>query len=171
MKTTSIKRGSLVKLVVPIKQYNSIYTAGTSGQVTKVFRKVGKAAVYFDKDVGGTIVDLTTLVEVPQTNQKVPKVGDLFYTSWGYEQTNIDFYQVTKVISPSTIEVRSCGEKREYDQHMAGHVKADKDNLSGDPKKHRVSYDREGNPSFKVASYSRAWPTDENAEHFFSEWH
>lgn len=23
-------------------------------------------------------------------------VGDFFYSSWGYEQTNIDFYQVTK---------------------------------------------------------------------------
>lgn len=25
------------------------------------------------------------------------KAGDFFYTSWGYEQTNIDFYQVTRV--------------------------------------------------------------------------
>lgn len=24
------------------------------------------------------------------------KVGDIFYTSWGYEQTNIEFYQVVK---------------------------------------------------------------------------
>ena len=22
------------------------------------------------------------------------KVGDIFYTSWGYEQTNIEFYQL-----------------------------------------------------------------------------
>lgn len=27
---------------------------------------------------------------------KQVKVGDFFYSSWGYEQTNIDFYQVTK---------------------------------------------------------------------------
>src|ERR1035437_248284 len=24
------------------------------------------------------------------------KIGDLFYSSWGYEQTNVDFYQVTE---------------------------------------------------------------------------
>lgn len=26
-----------------------------------------------------------------------PKVGDVWYSSWGYDQTNIDFYQITKV--------------------------------------------------------------------------
>lgn len=27
---------------------------------------------------------------------KMVEVGSVFYSSWGYEQTNIDFYQVTK---------------------------------------------------------------------------
>ena len=26
-----------------------------------------------------------------------PKVGDILYSSWGYDQTNIDFYKVVKV--------------------------------------------------------------------------
>lgn len=26
-----------------------------------------------------------------------PQVGDILYSSWGYEQTNIDFYKVVKV--------------------------------------------------------------------------
>lgn len=30
-----------------------------------------------------------------------PKVGDIVYTSWGYDQTNIDFYQVVKVTKAS----------------------------------------------------------------------
>ncbi len=33
------------------------------------------------------------------------QVGDVIYNSWGYEQTNIDFYQVTKVLSKS-IKIR-----------------------------------------------------------------
>ena len=123
------------------------------------------------RDGYGCRVPVAMVTAAIVTNQKVPKVGDLFYTSWGYDQTNIDFYQVTKAISANTVEVRSCGAKRVYDQSMSGHVKADKGSLSGEPKKHRVLYDMQGNPSFKIASYARAWPTDENAEHFFSEWH
>lgn len=33
------------------------------------------------------------------------KVGDIFVSSWGYEQTNVDFYQVVKLVGKSTIEI------------------------------------------------------------------
>lgn len=38
------------------------------------------------------------------------KVGDIFYNSWGYDQTNIDFY-VVDAVSPTgkTCTVRPCG--------------------------------------------------------------
>ena len=32
-------------------------------------------------------------------------VGDVLYSSWGYEQTNINFYQVTKVVGKRMIEI------------------------------------------------------------------
>lgn len=38
------------------------------------------------------------------------KVGDMFYDSWGYEQTNIDFYQVTGV-TPKAVKVRRIAGK------------------------------------------------------------
>jgi len=31
------------------------------------------------------------------------KIGDVFYTSWGYDQTNVDFYQVTDVIGKQVV--------------------------------------------------------------------
>lgn len=34
------------------------------------------------------------------------EVGDIFVASWGYEQTNVDAYQVVEVVSQSTIKVR-----------------------------------------------------------------
>jgi hypothetical protein len=170
MKTASIKRGSIVTNVVPIKECNNLNPVGTLGQVTRVLRKKGQVVVKF-RDGYGYIVPLENVALSPVNNQKVPKVGDLFCSSWGYDQTNIDFYQVTAAISANTVEVRRCGSKQTDYQNLSGHVKADKGNLQGEPKKHRVLYDMQGNPSFKVASYARAWPTDENAEHFFSEWH
>ena len=37
------------------------------------------------------------------------EVGSVLYTSWGYEQTNVDFYQVTRLVAPRTVEVRQIG--------------------------------------------------------------
>lgn len=34
------------------------------------------------------------------------KVGDVFKCSWGYDQTNIDYYQVTRLIGKHMVEVR-----------------------------------------------------------------
>jgi hypothetical protein len=39
------------------------------------------------------------------------KVGDILYSDWGYDQTNIDFYQVTRVISDKTVEIREIASK------------------------------------------------------------
>lgn len=33
-------------------------------------------------------------------------VGDIVVSSWGYEQTNVDFYQVTRVVSARSVAVR-----------------------------------------------------------------
>lgn len=35
------------------------------------------------------------------------KVGDIMVSSWGYDQTNIDYYQVTKLIGNTMVEIRS----------------------------------------------------------------
>ena len=33
------------------------------------------------------------------------KVGDLFYTSWGWEQTNVNFFQVVELVGKSSVRV------------------------------------------------------------------
>ena len=38
------------------------------------------------------------------------KVGQIFYDSWGYDQTNIDFYQITEV-GRKSVKIRSIGQK------------------------------------------------------------
>lgn len=38
------------------------------------------------------------------------KVGDILYSSWGYDQTNIDFYEVTAVGSKS-IKIREIEQR------------------------------------------------------------
>ena len=37
-------------------------------------------------------------------------IGDIFYSSWGYDQTNVDFYQVVKV-TPAMIALRQIDKR------------------------------------------------------------
>lgn len=39
------------------------------------------------------------------------KVGDILVASWGYEQTNVNFYVVTKTIGTRTVELQAIGSK------------------------------------------------------------
>ena len=171
MTTTSIKRGSIVEILVPVKGYRTEYPIGTQCQVLRLMRKTSQVLVKFKDSYCNSIIPLVDIKSVSQSNRKVPKVGDLFNSSWGYEQTNIDFYQVVRVVSENTIQVSRCAGKQTEYQNLSGRVKADKNNLFGEIKTYRVLYDMNGNPSFKVASYARAFPTTEHAEHFFSEYH
>jgi len=62
-------------------------------------------------------------------------VGDVLYASWGYDQTNIDYYQVTGLIGKTMVEVRPiAGAHVETpDAHwMTGRCTPDVGNFTGD---------------------------------------
>ena len=42
----------------------------------------------------------------PAANKYGVKVGDIFYSSWGYEQTNVNFFQVVALCGTSSVRVR-----------------------------------------------------------------
>ena len=48
------------------------------------------------------------------------KVGDIFRASWGYDQTNIDYYEVTALIGQHMAEVREIGCQSESTGWMTG---------------------------------------------------
>lgn len=61
------------------------------------------------------------------------KVGDILYDSWGYEQTNIDFFQVTKVSDKSVWIRRISGEMVPNTQgHDSANVRPIKDKFVGE---------------------------------------
>jgi len=39
------------------------------------------------------------------------KAGDMLKMSWGYDQTNVDFFEVTRVIGKAMIEIRKVVSK------------------------------------------------------------
>jgi hypothetical protein len=48
------------------------------------------------------------------------QLGDVVYSSWGYEQTNVDFYQVVRVVSAKTVEVRQVAKETTETGFMSG---------------------------------------------------
>ena len=65
-------------------------------------------------------------IKAEKVNKYGVKVGDLFYISWGYEQTNIDFYQVVKIVGESSVIVRAVWPERVTDEYMPHGMAADR---------------------------------------------
>lgn len=86
------------------------------------------------------------------------KVGDTLYTSWGYEQTNINFYRVVGVMGKQTVKLRELGSK--IVSGAGGpttYVVADESRWLNDKiLVKRVS----GDNYVKIASYATAWLWD-----------
>lgn len=170
MKTASIKRGSIVETLVPVKSYRKEHPPGTQCQVLRLIRKDGKAVVSFKDSYSNSTVSLTEIKPVNQSNRKVPKVGDIFVAGWGYGQSNNTWFKV-KSVKNNTVSVVEVGETRTYTEPMAGHSLVNPSDESQFVQTKRLIYDMDGNPSFKVASYARAFLVEDITKpRFFSEW-
>lgn len=96
---------------------------------------------------------------------KSVKVGDLFYTSWGYDQTNVDFYKLMKIKGKTGTFQRINSEVVSGSEgYMSAYVKAGK-LFTGKPFTARFTGD-----SIKVDYGQRAVPTLEDTEHY-SSWY
>lgn len=68
------------------------------------------------------------------------KVGDILTDSWGYEQTNVEFYLVTKIISACKVEIVELGHIQvETESSMSGYVMPDTERRIGEPLQKMVS--------------------------------
>jgi len=95
------------------------------------------------------------------------KVGQTLVCSWGYDQTNIDFYQITKLIGNHFCEIQSINcDSIDYDKYTdkkkIASIKPVIDN--GQPRlKRRIRWSKICNSaSVSINSYSNAYTVDEN---------
>ena len=104
------------------------------------------------------------------------QVGDIFCSSWGYEQTNVDFFQVVELVGATSVRVRevhpamtgedptcSMAADRTYSMTKkllppASSSVFIKDQEKGDLKRLK-SYAADGvsDPQFNISSYASAW--------------
>lgn len=96
------------------------------------------------------------------------EVGAIFVDSWGYEQTNIDFYEVVAKPSAKTVIVREIAcrteEGSEMSHGMADNVFPVRGAFIGPEMKKRI--DSYG--GFKTSSFSSARPADEGRSYYRS---
>jgi hypothetical protein len=89
------------------------------------------------------------------------KVGDILYASWGYDQTNIDFYQVVAVREKS-VTLREINQNKTETGWLQGTCTPRKDDFVSEPVLKRVT---EGN-TVSFSSYKSAWPWDGTPKHW-----
>lgn len=87
------------------------------------------------------------------------QVGDVLRSSWGYEQTNIDYYQVTKVIGTQMVEIREIGQQRQETGFMTGDCAPVLNSFKSAPKRCRVS-EYGARDSVKVNSCANAYKVE-----------
>ena len=164
----AIKRNSTVTNIVDIITVDRNNVTIPAGSTLTVYKVNRKGYVYCHHDNHRFNVIVTTkdnLKEVPQSNPV--KVNDIFYSSWGYDQTNIDFYMVVEVLK-SSVKVVSIGEHRTYTGPMQGTCVPNINDKGTKVMTKRINIFN-NKPSFKVASYASAYPYN-NTPMCFTEW-
>ena len=87
------------------------------------------------------------------------QIGDILYSSWGYDQTNIDFYEVVAV-SGKAVAIREIGSRVVSDDGLHEKVVPMRGKYTGPVLKKIPSKGYGGKPSIRLNSYSFAYPWD-----------
>lgn len=84
------------------------------------------------------------------------KIGDILCSSWGYEQTNVDFYQVIAVRG-AVVDLRKIGQEKEYDGDMTGFAMPKTDHFIGSP---LTGKRPSASNAVRITSFALAMPWD-----------
>ena len=120
-----------------------------------------------DKEIEKTVDNRRAIIEYKRKQREERnkfshslKVGDILYTSWGYDQTNVDYYQVIKLPSAKMVVIREIASKRKGDDYV---VPA-KNKFVGPPMRKKVGH----GDTIKINSFAWAhkWEGKPNYETF-----
>ena len=165
----SIKRSSTVTNTVSINGMDGYQPITIPAGSTLTVQKVNRQGHVYCQSVQYRYATIVTtkdnLTEVVQSNPV--KINDIFYSSWGYDQTNIDFYMVVD-ITQSSVKVVSLGSDRTYTGSMQGTCVPNLSTKGTKVMTKRINI-YNNKPCFKVASYATAFPYN-NKPMCFSEW-
>ncbi len=113
--------------------------------------------------------------EVRSNFQNPFKVGDIFVDSWGYDQTNVDSYQVVEV-KPKSVLIKSiCNEIIEATSHDSANVKPCKDAFKNPDAKPEIKpvlfrFDSKNNPYYFIKSQYGWMRLHEEGDTYHKSW-
>lgn len=94
---------------------------------------------------------VSTRVVVKSDKPRNLSVNDVLMSMWGYDQTNIDYYLVTRLVGKNSVEIVEIGAIGEQTGSMEGLVVPDKNRIIGTPMIKRVNDDCVRISSFQIA--------------------
>jgi hypothetical protein len=87
------------------------------------------------------------------------QVGSILYTSWGYDQTNVEFFEVVER-KPASVVVREIEGELEERGFMSGRTRPKPGKYIGEPLRKLIT-----DTGITFESYRSAWPTDPEKWH------
>lgn len=123
------------------------------------FRNAAELDSYVAKSVSGREASLRAKAErrAEQAKPVAVAVGDVFEASWGYDQTNIDYYQVVRVVGPKTVEIRRISGIAWENGMMQGRSVPSVDSFIGRPMVKRVKPAGDGGAMIAMNSFCHAF--------------
>ena len=146
----------------------TVIPAGTQLRVWKATRTGILNCTAVDRNLSYYNINVRT-TDVTKVVQPKPKVnvGDIFVCSWGYDQTNIDYYKVLEVKNKSVV-IAGIGQNRTYTGHMQGECTPVPNAVSDKHITKRIISCGDS-VSLKMTSYSWAYPWNGKTNNF-TEW-
>jgi len=137
------------------------------------------------KYLGGldTLVTMGYCLPMTQTQQSTVQVGSVFVCSWGYDQTNVDFFKVVGMTkSGKSVKVQKWSSKITGTDRVAvdlekgpatlsfyNHNTGERDTWTAPVETKRLRMPEQSGasrPCFSMASYSSAYLVDPDSEHY-----
>ena len=164
-----IRKNDVVRLNEDQIVYGHVMAAGTELRVYRAKRDGTLSCSTLKREDGYHSLHLkesmVTKVEKPLP---VVKVGDIYVSQWGYDQTNVDYYQVMQVKSKTAV-LAQIGCNKTYTGPMNGTCVPDTSVVGRKAIAKRILTLTDNEPYFKMTSYSSAYPWN-GETNSFSEW-
>ena len=164
-----IRKNDIVRLNEDQIVYGHVMAAGTELRVYRAKRDGTLSCSTLKREDGYHSLHLkenmVTKVEKPLP---VVKVGDIYVSQWGYDQTNVDYYQVMQVKAKTAV-LAQIGCNKTYTGPMNGTCVPDTSVWGRQLITKRILTLNEDETYFKLNSFSSAfrWKGETNS---FSEW-
>lgn len=142
------------------------YAVAFQGRAQKpLWDHVFRSEAYRDEYITKTITERKRQLAVKQERQQERREwqhgfqkGDILYTSWGYDQTNVDYYQVVDVIG-KVIVIREIESRVARTERTAVYVVPSPGHFKGPPMRKMPTGKGTEVGSVRISSYSwaRKW--------------